>query len=58
MKTEVADRMLHCKTKYISANKVLFTIKWKEDKAEWEVSSERSSSGAVSAFFKVSKFIY
>ncbi|RHZ87829.1 hypothetical protein Glove_30g8 [Diversispora epigaea] len=52
VKTEVADRMLHCKTKYISANKVLFTIKWKEDKAEWEVSSERSSSGVISAFFK------
>ncbi|RHZ85246.1 hypothetical protein Glove_69g26 [Diversispora epigaea] len=47
VKTEVADRMLHCKTKYISANKVLFTIKWKEDKAEWEVSSERSSSGVI-----------
>ncbi|RHZ79768.1 hypothetical protein Glove_141g120 [Diversispora epigaea] len=52
VKTEVADRMLHCKTKYISANKVLFTIKWKEDKAKWEVSSKRSSSEVISIFFK------
>jgi hypothetical protein len=55
MKTEIAKRMLHCETKYISANKVLYTITWKEDRAEWMVSSERSSSGAVSAFLKVSK---
>ncbi|RHZ79773.1 hypothetical protein Glove_141g53 [Diversispora epigaea] len=52
VKTEVADRMLHCKTKYISANMVLFTIKWKEDKAEWEVSSEQSSSGIINALVR------
>jgi hypothetical protein len=55
VKTEIANRMLRCETKYISANKVLYTITWKEGRAEWMVSSERSSSGAVSAFLKVSK---
>lgn len=27
IKTEIADRMLCCETKYISTNKILFTIK-------------------------------
>ena len=45
--------MLRCETKYTLANKVLYTITWKEGRAEWMVSSERSASGAVNAFLKV-----
>ncbi|CAG8478872.1 11476_t:CDS:2 [Dentiscutata erythropus] len=52
IKTEVANKALCCETKYICYNKVLFTITWKEDRAEWMVSSERSSSGAVNTFLK------
>lgn len=54
MKTEIADQMLCCETKYTLANKVLYTITWKERRAEWMVSSERSASGAVNEFLKVS----
>ena len=45
--------MLCCETKYTLDNKVLYIITWKEGRAEWMVSSERSASGAVSAFLKV-----
>lgn len=45
--------MLCCETKYTLENKVLYTITWKEGRAEWIVSSERSASGAVNAFLKV-----
>ncbi|GES87250.1 hypothetical protein GLOIN_2v1780678 [Rhizophagus clarus] len=38
--------MLCCETKYTFADKVLYTIMWKEGRAEWMVSSERSASGA------------
>ncbi|POG71065.1 hypothetical protein GLOIN_2v1775128 [Rhizophagus irregularis DAOM 181602=DAOM 197198] len=31
VKTEVADQMLCCETKYTIANKILYTITWKED---------------------------
>ncbi|PKB96069.1 hypothetical protein RhiirA5_432153 [Rhizophagus irregularis] len=44
--------MLCCETKYTLANKVLYTITWKEGRAEWMVSSERSASGAVNEFLK------
>lgn len=44
---------MRCETKYTLANKVLYTITWKEGRAEWVVSSERSASGAVNAFLKV-----
>jgi hypothetical protein len=54
VKTEIADQMLCCETKYTLANKVLYTIIWKEGQAEWMVSNERSASGAVNAFLKVS----
>ena len=53
VKTDVADRILCCETKYTLANRVLYTITWKEGQAEWMVSSERSASGAVNAFLKV-----
>ncbi|POG66794.1 hypothetical protein GLOIN_2v1801857 [Rhizophagus irregularis DAOM 181602=DAOM 197198] len=52
VKTEIADQMLCCETKYTLANKVLYTITWKERRAEWMVSSERSASGAVNEFLK------
>ncbi|CAG8628708.1 12863_t:CDS:2, partial [Funneliformis caledonium] len=52
VKTEVADQMLCCETKYTLKNKVLYTITWKEGRAEWVVSSERSASRAVNAFLK------
>ncbi|PKC54671.1 hypothetical protein RhiirA1_476867 [Rhizophagus irregularis] len=52
VKTEIADQMLCCETKYTLANKVLYTITWKEGRAEWMVSSERSASGAVNEFLK------
>ncbi|RGB38961.1 hypothetical protein C1646_755055 [Rhizophagus diaphanus] len=52
VKTEVANQVLRCETKYTIANKVLYTITWKEVHAEWIVSSERSASGAVNAFLK------
>ncbi|PKB95006.1 hypothetical protein RhiirA5_437561, partial [Rhizophagus irregularis] len=52
VKTEIAGQMLCCETKYTFADKVLYTIMWKEGRAEWMVSSERSASGAVSAFLK------
>jgi len=45
--------MLCCEIKYILANKILYTITWKEGRAEWMVSSERSATGAVNAFLKV-----
>jgi hypothetical protein len=51
--TEIVSQMIRCETKYTLANKVLYTITWKEGRAEWMVSSERSASGAVSAFLKV-----
>ena len=54
VKTEIADQMLCCETKYTLANKVLYTITWKEGRAEWMVSSERTASGAVNEFLKVS----
>ncbi|PKK76575.1 hypothetical protein RhiirC2_813548 [Rhizophagus irregularis] len=44
--------MLCCETKYTLENKVLYTITWKEGRAEWIVSSEQSASGAVNAFLK------
>ncbi|PKY31990.1 hypothetical protein RhiirB3_449879 [Rhizophagus irregularis] len=44
--------MLCCETKYTLANKVLYTITWKEGRAEWMVSSERSANGAVNEFLK------
>ncbi|CAG8487509.1 10688_t:CDS:2 [Funneliformis mosseae] len=50
--TEVANQMIRCETKYTLANKILYTIIWKEGRAEWMVSSERSASGAVNAFLK------
>ncbi|CAB4428968.1 unnamed protein product [Rhizophagus irregularis] len=50
--TEVADQMLYCETKYTLENKVLYTITWKEGRAEWIVSSKQSASGAVNAFLK------
>ncbi|PKK61451.1 hypothetical protein RhiirC2_718407 [Rhizophagus irregularis] len=53
VKTEVANQVLHYETKYTIANKVLYTITWKEGHAKWVVSSERSASGAVDAFLKV-----
>ena len=53
IKTEVANHMLRCETKYTLTNTVLYTITWKEGRAEWIVSSEKSASGAVSAFLKV-----
>ncbi|PKC54794.1 hypothetical protein RhiirA1_505402 [Rhizophagus irregularis] len=52
VKTEIAGQMLCCETKYTFADKVLYTIMWKEGRAEWMVSSERSASGAVNAFLK------
>ncbi|CAB4442450.1 unnamed protein product [Rhizophagus irregularis] len=50
--TEVASQVIRCETKYTLANKVLYTITWKEGRAEWMVSSERSASGAVNMFLK------
>ncbi|PKY42279.1 hypothetical protein RhiirA4_456041 [Rhizophagus irregularis] len=44
--------MLYCETKYTLENKVLYTITWKEGRAEWIVSSKQSASGAVNAFLK------
>ena len=55
--TEIASQMIRCETKYTFADKVLYTITWKEGRAEWMVSSERSASGAISAFLKVFLFI-
>ncbi|CAG8749115.1 10437_t:CDS:2, partial [Gigaspora margarita] len=55
IKTEIANKVLHCETKYTCFNKVLFTITWKKGRAEWMVSSERSASGAVNAFLKSKK---
>ncbi|PKC10462.1 hypothetical protein RhiirA5_414336 [Rhizophagus irregularis] len=52
VKTEVANQVLRYETKYTIANKVLYTITWKEGHAKWVVSSERSASGAVDAFLK------
>ncbi|PKK59273.1 hypothetical protein RhiirC2_795056 [Rhizophagus irregularis] len=49
---KVASQVIRCETKYTLANKVLYTITWKEGQAEWMVSSERSASGAVNAFLK------
>lgn len=57
VKTEVAGQMLCCETKYTFASKVLYTITWREGRAEWMVSSERSASGAVSAFLRVQYMI-
>ena len=50
--------MLCCETKYTIANKILYTITWKEGRAEWVVSSERSASGAVNAFLKVFNYLF
>src|SRR6202000_922362 len=44
IKTEVANHMLRCETKYTLTNTVLYTITWKEGRAEWIVSSEKSAS--------------
>ncbi|CAG8719842.1 204_t:CDS:2, partial [Funneliformis mosseae] len=52
IKTEVANQMLYCETKYTLANKVLYTITWKEGRAKWIVSSKQSATGVVNAFLK------
>ncbi|GBC35292.2 hypothetical protein GLOIN_2v1828103 [Rhizophagus irregularis DAOM 181602=DAOM 197198] len=50
VKTEVAGQMLCCETKYTFASKVLYTVTWKEGRAEWMVSSERSASARIEQF--------
>uniref|UniRef100_U9UUP7 Uncharacterized protein n=1 Tax=Rhizophagus irregularis (strain DAOM 181602 / DAOM 197198 / MUCL 43194) TaxID=747089 RepID=U9UUP7_RHIID len=42
--------MLCCETKYTFASKVLYTVTWKEGRAEWMVSSERSASARIEQF--------
>ncbi|PKY55728.1 hypothetical protein RhiirA4_505150 [Rhizophagus irregularis] len=52
IETEAANKAIRCETKYIPVNKVLYTITWKEGRAEYSISSERSASGAINAFLK------
>ncbi|RIA82477.1 hypothetical protein C1645_835303 [Glomus cerebriforme] len=52
VKTEAASKNVRCEMKYIPINKVLYTITWKEGRAEYSISSERSASGAINAFLK------
>ncbi|GET51459.1 hypothetical protein GLOIN_2v1469681 [Rhizophagus irregularis DAOM 181602=DAOM 197198] len=49
IETEAANKAIRCETKYIP---VLYTITWKEGRAEYSISSERSASGAINAFLK------
>ncbi|RIA98397.1 hypothetical protein C1645_812817 [Glomus cerebriforme] len=52
VKTEAASKNVRCEMKYILVNKVLYTITWKEDQAEYSISSEQSASGVINAFLK------
>ena len=53
VETEVSERNLKCETKYISYSKVCYTINWKEGRAEWSVSSTKSSTAVVNTFLQV-----
>ncbi|RIB26438.1 hypothetical protein C2G38_2163391 [Gigaspora rosea] len=52
VETEVSERSLKCETKYISNSKVHYTITWKEGRAEWSVSSTKSSTAVVNTFLQ------
>ena len=53
VETEVFEHNLKCETKYISNVKVCYTISWKIGRAEWSVSSTKSSTAVVNAFLQV-----
>ncbi|RIA87322.1 hypothetical protein C1645_740222 [Glomus cerebriforme] len=58
VKMEAASKNVRCEMKYIPINKlnlhkVLYTITWKEGRAEYSISSERSASEAINAFLKM-----
>ncbi|PKC66181.1 hypothetical protein RhiirA1_535818 [Rhizophagus irregularis] len=46
VKTEVANQVLRYETKYTIANKVLYTITWKEGHAKWVVSIGQSKESS------------
>ncbi|RGB22479.1 hypothetical protein C1646_776025 [Rhizophagus diaphanus] len=51
VKMEVADKVVHCKTKYTLLNKVLYTITWKEGQAEWsKINQEKSRLSGIQVF--------
>ncbi|GET55161.1 hypothetical protein GLOIN_2v1824261 [Rhizophagus irregularis DAOM 181602=DAOM 197198] len=52
VETEMFERSLNCKTKYISNSKVNYTINWKIGRAEWSVSSTKSSTAVVNTFLQ------
>jgi hypothetical protein len=59
VETEMFERSLNCKTKYISNSKVNYTINWKVGRAEWSVSSTKSSTAVVNTFLQVcNSFIF
>jgi hypothetical protein len=53
VETELAKWSFRCETKYISSLKVRFTIIWKEGRAEYSVSSTKSSTAVVNAYLQV-----
>src|SRR4051812_38350554 len=44
VETEVFEWSIRCETKYISNSKVCYKINWKKGRAEWSVSSTKSST--------------
>ncbi|CAG8584513.1 10903_t:CDS:2, partial [Funneliformis mosseae] len=56
VETEFGYKKLYCEIKYISNQKIRYNIFWKENNTEWSVYSERSTTGAVTAFLKLAAF--
>jgi hypothetical protein len=55
VETEMFERSLNCKTN----SKVNYTINWKIGRAEWSVSSTKSSTAVVNTFLQVcNSFIF
>ncbi|EXX58808.1 hypothetical protein RirG_194510 [Rhizophagus irregularis DAOM 197198w] len=50
VKTEVANQVLRYETKYTIANKVLYTITWKEGRAKWKINREKSRLSRTHVF--------
>lgn len=53
IETELGNRKIQCKTKYISNKKVKYNVFWKENNTEWSINSEKSATGVVLAFLQV-----
>ncbi|CAG8750069.1 1961_t:CDS:2, partial [Ambispora leptoticha] len=52
VETEVAKKILKCKTNYVVGSKICYVISWKEGRTEWSINSTKSSTEVINIFLQ------